>query len=366
MAVSEDQQDLLSARLHHMISIRTPDEDEVIRDRQRTGNNSLHCAVLQNDVDACLRESQNVDINDVNAKGETPLHIAAMNTSQEGANLIDILVAKGGDVNFQNKWGQTPLHYAAVANCVENLQKLTAVPSIDVNIADVNGYNALHCLISSELPGLDSFEDFEEEVEEVSSDLKKAIDILGKAGTEINSQTKYGKGILHLASTRRDNTSLLRHILHNFPEIDLRAKTQMGENFLHVYVVSEILEVISDLFDEISEKNLPLLKGLLNDQNVLGRTPWCDMIDDANVSEEVIRKILSYGVLVNSKDNLGNTALHRIAGVSAGIFYTRITDLLIQGGADINAENVYRETPGFILFLRAVFDVFAKYEMDFN
>ena len=94
-----------------------------------------------------------------------------MNTSQEGANIIDILVAKGGDVTFQNKWGQTPLHFAAVANCLEILQKLTAVPSNEVNITDVNGYNVLHCkLISGEFPGLGSFEDFEEEV---SSDLKK-------------------------------------------------------------------------------------------------------------------------------------------------------------------------------------------------
>lgn len=50
--------------------------------------------------------------------------------------------------------------------------------------------------------------------------------------------------------------------------------------------------------------------------------------------------------------------------MSAGIFFSGIIDLLIEGGADITAENVYRESPGFVLFLRDVFEVFLKHEMD--
>lgn len=52
--------------------------------------------------------------------------------------------------------------------------------------------------------------------------------------------------------------------------------------------------------------------------------------------------------------------------MSAGIFFSGIIDLLIEGGADITAENVYRESPGFVLFLRDVFEVFLKHAMDFN
>ena len=348
-----------------MIS-RTPEQGELVRGRQWTGNNSLHCAVLRGDVDAVLQESQNVEVNDLNAKGETPLHLAARNKSDGSVKLIEILLLKGGDINCQNKWGQTPLHYAAIADCFDNLLRLTAVPNVDVNIVDLNGYNALHCLIcSDENPGLNFFGDTDEE-EEVSPGLKQAIHALVKAGTKINSQTKCGQSILQLASTRDNNSPLLKYILRNFPEIDLKAKNQMGENFLHVYAGSEIFEEISDLLVEVAEANLSIVRELLNDKNVLGRTPWTNMIDDANVSEEFIKKILSYGVSVNTVDNLGNTALHRIAGVSTGIFYSGIIDLLVEGGADMTAENVYRESPGFVLFLRDVFDVFVKHGMDFN
>ena len=359
--------DSFKARWHSWLISRTPDEDEVVKEYQWTGNNSLHCAVLLNDVDACLRESETANVNDVNAKKETPLHIAAMNTSEEGTLLTEILVGKGGDVNSQNKWGQTPLHYAAIAGCLQNLKTLTAVTNIDTNIVDVNGYNALHCLIGSgKVPSLDNFEDMEDADGELSSDLKKAIHLLVNVGTSINCQTKSGHSILHLASTRNDNTPLLKHILQNFPEIDLRPKNKMGENFLHVYVGSEIFEEICDVLDEIAEKNLPVLKELLTDKNVLGKTPWNTMIDDGNVSEEVIQRILSYGVSVKTVDNLGNTALHRIGGVSAGIYYSGIIDLLVSAGADVNAENVYGESPGAVLFLKDVFDVFVKYETDFN
>ena len=361
----EGQSDWLHARWHQWTISRTPEQGEVVREHQWTGYNSLHCAVLFGDVDAVLQESQHININQGNAKGETPLHLAAGMLSKVATNKLEILLSKGGDVNCQNKWGQTPIHYASVADCFEKLQKLTAVPNVDVNIVDLNGYNALHCLICpGKDPSLEFFEDTDEQ--EVCPELKEAMHFLVNAGTNINCQTKCGHTILHLASTRDNNTPLLRYILRNFPELDLKAKNQMGENFLHVYVGSEIFEEISDTLDEIAEADLPIVRELLNDKNVLGRTPWTNMMDNANVSEEFVKKILSYGISVNTADNIGNTALHRIAGVSAGIFYSGIIDLLIEGGADVTAVNVYRESPGFVLWLRNIFEVFAKHGMDFN
>ena len=152
------QSNLQNVYWHHELISRTPDEIEFVRDNRDNRNNDLHNAVLLSDVHACLRESQSSNIHDVNVKGETPLHLAAINTSQEGSRGIDILIEKGGDVNKQNKWGQTPLHYAAITDSFQNLEKLLGLPNVDVNIADLNGYNALHCLISlGKEPRLDGF-----------------------------------------------------------------------------------------------------------------------------------------------------------------------------------------------------------------
>ena len=48
----------------------------------------------------------------------------------------------------------------------------------------------------------------------------------------------------------------------------------MGENVLHVYAASEIFEEIIVVFDRIGKENgVSKLRELLNEQNVLGRTP---------------------------------------------------------------------------------------------
>lgn len=48
---------------HQWMISRTPERGELVRDRQWTGNNSLHCAVLRGDGDAVLLESQIVEVN---------------------------------------------------------------------------------------------------------------------------------------------------------------------------------------------------------------------------------------------------------------------------------------------------------------
>lgn len=370
MAVCYEQIDLQNIRLHHEQIRRTPQEGEIVGDGWQIGNNRMHNAVLLSDINACLQEEQCLDVNGINAKGETPLHLAAINTSQEGEVLAEILLAKGGDVNMKNNWGQTPALYAAITDSFETLQKLIAAPNIDIDVVDLNGYNALHCLISyRKPPSIEEttyhFEDYED-VEDVSFDLKQALCQLVKTGIKLNCQTNFGNSILHLAARREDNTPLLRFILRNFPEIDLRRKNQMGENFLHVYGHCEIFENVSELLDEIAMTRPTVLRELFAEKDIFGRTPWENMIDNANFSIDFLQKVLSYGISANTADNLGNTALHRIAGVSMGITCTTLIEFLIQSGADVNTENVYNETPGFVLFLRNVFDAFVKNGMDFN
>lgn len=370
MAIHYEQIDLLNIRLHHEQIRRNPQEGEIVGDGRHIGNNRLHNAVLLSDINACLQEEQCLYVNGANAKGETPLHLAAINTSQEGVVLTEILLAKGGDVNMKNNWGQTPVLYAAITDSFETLQKLIAAPNIDIDVADLKGYNALHCLLSYRKPPSIEEETYhledDEDLEVVSSDLKQAICQFVKTGITLNCQTNFGNSILHLAARREDNTPLLRFILRNFPEIDLRSKNQMGENFLHVYGDCEIFENVSELLDEIASTSLPVLTELLAEKDIFGRTPWGNMIDDANFSVDFLQKVLSYGISVNTADNLGNTALHRIAGVSMGITCTRLIEFLVQSGADVNTENVYNETPGFVLFLENVFDAFVKNGMDFD
>jgi hypothetical protein len=120
-------------------------------------------------------------------------------------------------------------------------------------------------------------------------------------------------------------------MLTHLPTINLNLKNKMGENVLHVYAASEIFEEIIVVFDRIGKENgVSKLRELLNEQNVLGRTPWNIMVDDVNASKEAVNRIMSYGVSVNVTGNLGNTAIHRIAGVSSAISYSDVLETLLK------------------------------------
>jgi hypothetical protein len=83
------------------------------------------------------------------------------------------------------------------------------------------------------------------------------------------------------------------------------------------------------------------------------------MVDDVNASKEAVNRIMSYGVSVNVTDNLGNTAIHRIAGVSSAISFCDVLETFIKKVLDINSRNIYGESAGSVLFLEDVFFQFV-------
>jgi len=357
--------DLSNVRLHQL-AIKGSCDEEIVPDVSLTGNTKLHCAILGSDVDLLLLEVNESNINEVNLKGETALHLAAKNNSMGCVLMIEILIGAGTNLNARNKWEQTPLHYAAIVESKEGIDCLTNETNVDVNAKDANGYNALHCLINSNnATNPDIFDDTNNTTSPV---VHEAIRILVQAGTMINAQTKYGHSILHLAAVREDNTQLLHYMLtHYLPTINLNLKNKMSEHVLHVYAASDIFEEIIVVFDRIGKENgVSRLRELLNEQNVLGRTPWNIMVDDVNASKEAVNRIMSYGVSVNVTDNLGNTTIHRIAGVSSAISYCDVLETFIKKVPDINTRNIYGESAGSVLFLEDVFKIFLKYRMNFN
>ncbi|CAC5388640.1 unnamed protein product [Mytilus coruscus] len=322
--------------------------------------------------------------NEVNTKGETPLHLAAKNKTHDGKVYIENLLTKGVDINARNKWGQTPLQYAAIAGCLQNIEILTKYSGIDVNSRDINGYNALQSLIAANdgesnnlddnLPAMnllssnnaDTFEMPLRIKRTFSSQLRKSLQALVNAGIDVNNQTTFGDGILHLIATRDENTTLLKFFISNFPDTNLNLINKKKENFLHVYVTHELLKEIMELFECIAESDHSSLRALLSGRDVLGRTPWNLMIGGAGycTSAENLKTILSYGVSPEVNDTLGNTVLHQICGVSHGYAYGDVLEYLLEIGADINAQNMYGESVLSLTLSEHIFEIFCKFNAD--
>ncbi|XP_052080119.1 uncharacterized protein LOC127718190 [Mytilus californianus] len=326
--------------------------------------------------------------NEVNTKDETPLHLAAKNKNVDGQEYIKNLLSKGLDPNARNKWGQTPLHYAAIAGCLQNIETLTKTSGIDVNNRDINGYNALQSMVAANggesnnsinyLHAMDNYvemllssdnPDDIEMPETLNADLRKSLQALVNAGSDVNNQTTFGHGILHLIATREDNTPLLKFFISNFPDINLNLLNKKNENFLHVYVSNALLEEIIDLLEwiEMHDNLNSCLRALLSSTDVMGRTPWNLMIVGDGfyyTSAADLRKIFSFGVSPEGNDNLGNTILHRICGVSHGDAYVDVLEHLLKIGANINAQNIYGEPVLSLTLSEQILETFLKFNAD--
>jgi ankyrin repeat protein len=91
---------------------------------------------------ALLLLKHGADPNARNARGETPLHIAARGAEHTIGSgnyaAVSILVKHGADVNARDKDGNTPLHYA-VARCAFATASLLLSHGADPNARNNQG-----------------------------------------------------------------------------------------------------------------------------------------------------------------------------------------------------------------------------------
>ncbi|VDI53299.1 serine/threonine-protein phosphatase 6 regulatory ankyrin repeat subunit A [Mytilus galloprovincialis] len=326
----------------------------------------------------------------INAKGETPLHLAAKSINLGGEDSIENQLTKGVDINARNKWGQTPLQYAAIAGCLQNIETLTRSPGIDINSRDINGYNALQSLIAAKdgesadsdddleddaftmenyferVQSLDDMVDVEMPEKKSSVELRKSLQVLVNAGIDVNNQTVFGDTILHLIALREENQPLLKFFISNFSDINLNIINKKNETFLHVYVSHERLEDIVELFVWIADKySGSSLKALLSSRDIRGKTPWSLMIGNTGEAAN-FQTILEYAVLPYVNDNLGNTLLHQTCGILYGRSHAAFLEHLLKGGADLNEQNMYGEPVLSLTLDEEVFEIFAKFNPDFE
>ncbi|CAB0015221.1 unnamed protein product [Nesidiocoris tenuis] len=106
------------------------------------GDTSLHYAAFGNQsaVMEILLES-GADVNAVNINRCTALHIAV---SKKHIACVDVLFKFRPNVNLQDNYGDTALHDAIGNYCVEAVQLITECPSVELDLRNKRGFNALH------------------------------------------------------------------------------------------------------------------------------------------------------------------------------------------------------------------------------
>ncbi len=288
------------------------------------GNNSLHLAVYNRNIEICKELMDYVNINQRNLLGESALHIACnlqekdiielllknnININiqdyeneltalhyaihQNNIDIIKILLKYNPDILLQDMYGNTALHYGCIENNIQIVDKLIEYDKdININIWNIEGQIPLHIAIDRE--------DYKKDI----------IDLLIK-DSNLNLQDNNGNTPLLLIFKNlkwRDYEKILVKkkmdvLLENKESkrvIDYLAKTDM-DDFMELLTESYLYRLQNTTTEwEVEWENLCKNELLINDNDKKKLMDKYNIVDKKNICKQIISKKIKE--LINNKD----------------------------------------------------------------
>jgi len=318
----------------------------------KNGNTPLYGAAKEGHIDIVemFLKVNNIDINTQNNLKETALHAAA---SRGHLEIVKFLLEKLDiDVNAKDIYDRTPLWLVAALNRVGIVEVLLDPKyKVDVNVADQDGYTALHMAARS------GYADVVELLLQVSN-----VDI----------KHKDGHTILHMAASEGEAKVAEVILEANNKNIDINGKDADGNTALHLAAKRGKLPVIQVLLKhegiqknkknkdgktplEVAKENNhqdcveALQKGTKPDSDETTKNPVDSKVENPMfLSDQIIEDLknnnwsperLTYwidrGLNVDAKDKNGDTLLLGRVDNEVAIQF------LLDNGADMNKGNKY-------------------------
>lgn len=178
----------------------------------------IHEAVNTNDV-AKVRKLLEADLrlmNDQDAEGRTPLHLAVRNSCKE---MVRFFLALNATVNVRDRLGETPLH-SAIRTAGTEVVELLLLCKADVSARDNKGQTPLHWA--------------------VMNSRRDVVKSLLASRADVNARDKNGVTPLHLAA-HQNNGDLVKMLLSR--KADVNAKDNQGITPIHLSSIRESKDV---------------------------------------------------------------------------------------------------------------------------
>jgi len=121
----------------------------------KKGLNVLHMAAQGNNPNLIIyfKMKYNISVLSQDAQGNTPLHWACYNSSEEAINFLLSYMTDKNDINIKNKDGKTPLHISILTEKPSLIKKLIK-RGADINIKDKEGKTPID--LAQEITGNES------------------------------------------------------------------------------------------------------------------------------------------------------------------------------------------------------------------
>ncbi|KAH8977684.1 ankyrin repeat-containing domain protein [Lactarius hatsudake] len=256
-----------------------------------------------------------VDVNALDEDGATPLHFAS---SYGMLELARLLLDSGAHANVKNVLGQTPLHLVSQeegpSNEDPNIARLLLERVMDVNARDNDQATPLHFAC-------------------YRGNFETALVLLDH-GAEVNARDVDGQTPL-LRISLGQNSRIAQLILERGADVNARDKDQTTPLHLACHVLC--FETASVLLARGAKADARNADG----QTPLHQVPQSPWVGDYHEISRITRLLLEHGASINALDNHQETPLH----VACSEGRSTIAQVLLDHGADVSAHNADGQTP---------------------
>lgn len=248
--------------------------------------------------------------------------------SGKGNNtIVEYLLGKGADINFTNDKGNTALHLAALNGHIGVV--ITLLNNTDVDKAKFNktGYTPLEFAISSNA-------DLETKIEIINEFRRNAINM--------NARTKFGYGLLHVAAANNKH-EIIPFLIENGADINSKTDDKFENTPLILACLSGYEEVAEVLLKNGANPNLE------NKTNsTIIETPMTPLVISITKGfTEIVKILIKNRADPNKVSYEGFTPL-QYAAIEGN---AQIVDFLLKNGAKYRIDDFSEKaTPAVIAF----------------
>ena len=242
----------------------------------KKGLNVLHMAAQGNNPNLIIyfKIKYNISVLSQDAQGNTPLHWACYNSSEEAINFLLSYMTDIKDINIKNKDGKTPLHISVLTEKPSLIKKLIK-RGADINIKDKDGKTPID--LAQEITGIES------RVTSILIGTKKEKSLIEKISTLSCTLPDNNFFQREKENNTMSKVYLITYFILLFLELFLQLDFLPNFYVIIFFLLSFILFISfiymsfnnPGIIEDANYKNIDWLELVFNDINIKNMCPYC-------------------------------------------------------------------------------------------